>query len=189
MTQAPIRTIRELNERAQLFWARQDGLMQGRLENPIVREAAFAALRTDWEKGVSVRLQKTLEHQLQLSAELYERLPERPDAEIGARYREVQRARARKPRGKVAEDGRTLSQISRDFVLRPEHHDQSTKKLWPHFFAELDRLELDPSEIAHPMNLSKSAYAFCDDKGNERKIAYGRFANIVSRVRQKKKSR
>lgn len=168
--------------------------MQGRLENPIVREAAFAALRTDWEKGVSVRLQKTLEHQLQLSAELYDRFPEAgdarsADAEIGARHREVQRARAQKPRRKVTEDGRTLSQIIGDLVLRPDSRDQPTKELWPRFFAELDRLELGPKEIEHPTDLSKSAYAFCDDKGNERKIAYGRFANIVSRVRQQKKSR
>ena len=142
--------------------------------------------------------QKTLEHQLQLAAEAYESFEEQVRktsaatnalAKLGAKFREAQRVRAQRPRRKVTEGGRTLSQIIKDFVLRREHHEQSTKELWPPFFAELDRLDLSPEEIEQATSLTEQTYIFTDCKGNERKITYSRFANIVSSVRQKRESR
>jgi hypothetical protein len=172
--------------------------MQGRMENPAVREAAFAALRADWESGVPLNLQKTVEHQLQLSAEsadLFVPSAEemgsiKADAEVGAKFRKAQQARARKPRRIVTDDRRTLIQVIEDFVSKPELHEHLTREMWPPFFSELERLDLSPEEPTHPDDLRKSAYTYTDDlKGNQRKITYGRFANIVSSVRQGKKSR
>jgi len=46
-----VHTISALEERAQQFWAKQDELRAACLENPAIREAAFAALRADWERS------------------------------------------------------------------------------------------------------------------------------------------
>jgi hypothetical protein len=106
---------------------------------------------------------------------------------VGLRHKETQSNRAKRPRGRITEDGKTINQIIADLVLRAEHRDETAKELWPHFSAELERYELNPTERPHPTDHKKCAYAYTVD-GRPKRISYGQFANVVSRIRKSKKS-
>jgi hypothetical protein len=106
---------------------------------------------------------------------------------IGMRAMAAQRDRARKPRGKVTVDGKTITRVITELALKPEYREERAKGLWRHFHAELDRLELDPEEKDDSANSENSSYEY--DFGNGRKlISYRRLANIVSNCRRKQKS-
>lgn len=120
-----------------------------------------------------IRNQKSFESELMNVAEEYGSLA----------LVEAQRRRARRPRGKVTVDGRTLNQIVEMLVSKSEHRTLTAPELWPHFFAELDKLDLDPKEIK-AANQKKSEYSY-EFNGKKRSITYGRFANLVSKYRQK----
>lgn len=107
---------------------------------------------------------------------------------IGMRHAGAQKARAQKPRGKVTDDGKTVTQMIRALTLQPEYLNERAKELWPHFFAQLDSHGLYPREINHPIEPKKCAYVY-ETKNGIKQITYGRFANMVSQYRSRKKSR
>jgi hypothetical protein len=106
---------------------------------------------------------------------------------IGLRAKEAQKARARKPRGKT-EDGSTIGEIIGKLALAPIHRDLTAKGLWAHFFADLEQRGLAPQETEAPRDRLRAAYTYEAQTGRKR-IAFSRFATIVSQFRQQKKSR
>lgn len=104
-------------------------------------------------------------------------------AEVGIKHRREQSARARKPRGKVGEDGEPLSQIIGRLALSGDQ-EESAKELWSNFYGELDGLLLKPVETQHPSDLKKLAYEYGAEGGRKR-ITFGRFQNRVSAYRKK----
>jgi len=105
---------------------------------------------------------------------------------LGEQFRASQAGRASKPRGKLS-DGRTLNQVIAELALRPELRDETARELWPHLYAELDRLTLSPKETRDPKGPRRKAYAY--DYGDGRKtITFGQFANVVSQSRGTQKS-
>ena len=136
-------------------------------------KARFAHLATSEAIRIErIRNQKPFEVEWESAAEDVASLP----------YINAQRRRARRPRGKVTDDGETLNQVIEALVSKPEYRFLSTPELWPHFSSELDRLGLDPTETVHPSNQRKSAYAY-DFNDKRKRITYGRFANLVSKYR------
>jgi len=103
----------------------------------------------------------------------------------GLSLRGAQSKRAKKPRGKIPDDERTLDQIIRELALKPDFLEDSTQELWRHFYAELDELGLKPKELKHPAKPAKCAYSYGPDD-HRRQITYGRFANLVSEFRNEK---
>jgi hypothetical protein len=105
-----------------------------------------------------------------------------PIYRAGISHMRAQRLRAKKPRGKVTDDGRTLDEVIEILASKLEYRKLSTPELWPHFHAELTQHGLDPEEL-DPGNLRKSAYAY-DFNGKRKIISYRRFANLVSEYRK-----
>jgi hypothetical protein len=100
---------------------------------------------------------------------------------LGLEFRRSQSRRASRPRGKLA-DGRTLNQVIAELALSPEHRDETALELWPHLYAELDRLTLNPEERRDP-----NAYTY-DYRDRRKTITFGQFANVVSKSRRTQKS-
>lgn len=94
---------------------------------------------------------------------------------------EAQSERARKPRGKVGDEGQTLNQMIGALALNsPE---LTAKELWPRCFAQLDELGLSPKEIPYGSGSRKSAYLYDTSRGSKR-ITFGQFSNVVSKTRR-----
>jgi hypothetical protein len=107
-----------------------------------------------------------------------------PVVTMGLRHQEAQRQRAQRSRVKVTEDGQTVRQVVEELARKPEHQQDSAPQLWRHFFAKLDQLGLDPSEVTCPDPAKTYYQYFYRDK--RRKMTYGRFANLVSALRTRK---
>lgn len=105
------------------------------------------------------------------------------NVEIGLRARAAQQQRARRPRGKITDDGKTLLEVIAVLVPRAEL-ELSAKQIWPRLYAKLDELGLEPQEVPHPSGLERSAYIYTLADGHTRRITYGRFANLVAQVRK-----
>jgi hypothetical protein len=101
----------------------------------------------------------------------------------GLKYRHAQSERARRPRGRLTDEGETMSEVVRRLALKPERRNDTAWELWSHLHAELDDLRLAPQLIDNP-ELGKS---FCtyDFKDGRKKITFGQFANLVSGARSK----
>ena len=111
----------------------------------------------------------------------------------GKKYREHQSRIAKKPRGRVGDDGETMSEII-DSLTGVEYNEEmeefvelSVKDIWMHFWSKLDGKGLNPKEVEHPTDLRKN-YIEYDFQGERKSITYGRFANRVTK-HPKKKSR
>lgn len=109
-------------------------------------------------------------------------------AKDGAKAKINQRERAKKPRRRVSDDGKTISGVIGRMALSREHEEESANELWPRFYGELDHLKLNPSEVNYPTDPKKSAYEYDDAKGERRSISFGQFANVVSDYRTGGKS-
>ena len=120
-----------------------------------------------------IRNQQLFECELENAAEEFASLP----------VIKAQRRRAKKPRGRVTDDGKTLRQIIETLVAKPESRDLSAPELWPRLYAELDQLDLDPKEI-NPGKLKKAACSY-QFNSKRKRITYRRFANLVSEFRNK----
>jgi hypothetical protein len=103
----------------------------------------------------------------------------------GLNLRGAQSKRAKRPRGKIPDDERTLDQIIQEIAVNPDLLEEDALKLWRHFYAELDELALNPKEVKHPTTLAKCAYEYGPEH-HRKKITYGRFANVVSEFRNQK---
>jgi hypothetical protein len=104
-----------------------------------------------------------------------------PTYAIGESARSAQRKRAKKPRGKITEDGRTLSQIVEKLVK--QYPEEAAKELWPRLSGALEEAGLDPEEISEGSH--GPAYLYCFHDG-QKKISFHRFECIRSNARKKK---
>lgn len=106
----------------------------------------------------------------------------------GIRYRQLQSKKARKPRGKVGDDGVTINELIGRLALAREYMELSAKELWQHFISVLDHQGLNPTETpAAGADWKKSVIEF-DFKDRQKSITGGQFANVVSDYRSGKKS-
>ena len=106
-----------------------------------------------------------------------------PVYEAGLKYRRAQSEWARRPRGRLTDGGKTMSEVVCRLALRPERRDDTAKEIWPHLYAELDDLGLAPQLKDNP-ELRKSFYTY-DFKDGRKKITFGQFANLVPGGRSK----
>ncbi len=105
--------------------------------------------------------------------------------DMGETFSKSQTEKSKKSRGKVTDDGETISGIiSRIAEAEPE---EGAKELWQRFFGELDDRNLTPSVIDHPTNPKKSTYEYDNAKGDRKSITFGHFAKLVSQYRTGKK--
>jgi hypothetical protein len=121
-----------------------------------------------------IRNQKSFESELEGVAEEYGDLP----------VIKAQRRRARKPRGKITDTEETLNQVIEKLVTSREHLHSPAHEIWPHLYARLDELQLNPREVRHPTDSKKRAYRY-EFNRKIKTITFGRFANLVSEFRQK----
>ena len=97
-----------------------------------------------------------------------------PAIAVGLKFQDAQRRRAQRPRVKVTDDGQTIRQVVERLVRKLERREENIKELWPHFYEELERLELEPEEL-ECSDLRKCCYEYqFGDK--RRKISYGQFS-------------
>jgi hypothetical protein len=136
-----------------------------------------------------IRNQRCFESELEAAADEFSSLPvieAQPLPIIESQPLPIikaQRIRAKKPRGKVTDDGKTLNQVIETLASKAEHRCLTAPALWPHFFAALDQLGLDPEELSQS-NTRKLAYSY-DFKDKRKTIGYRRFATFVSDCRKK----
>jgi hypothetical protein len=107
-----------------------------------------------------------------------------PIYESGIRARENQQKRAQKPRAAVGDGGESLHQIIGALSSKPEYRELRAKQLWPHLRSALDDHGLDPVEVDAPGDIRTAAYTY-DFQAGRRRISFGSFANIISRLRKK----
>lgn len=62
-------------------------------------------------------------------------------------------AKARKLRGRVTEDGKTLNQVIQNLVNNPYYEGFLAKELWPEFLGKLNSLQIDYEEIQDPLSI------------------------------------
>ena len=112
-------------------------------------------------------------------------------AEIGFKTSKAQSKRAKKPRGKVSDDGKTVSQIIGWLATAEDHEEETAKDLWNLFLGQLGELLLNPNEIPHPSGDFRKLKCEYEIKNEIKKsLTFGEFANVVSAFRTgKKKSR
>ncbi len=55
-----------------------------------------------------------------------------PTFKIGENTSCSQSERAKRPRGKITDDGKTLGQVIRELALKPEYRRDTARDLWPH---------------------------------------------------------
>jgi len=105
-------------------------------------------------------------------------LPARPSPRISY----AQSERAKKPRGKITDDGKTIGQAIEKLA---KWRNDGARELWPHLFALLSENGLNPVEIEDPRNPRKTTYVYDFMDGRKRKeMCFGRFANIVSKIKK-----
>ncbi len=108
-------------------------------------------------------------------------------SEHGFNFRQSQRNKAKKGRGKVSDDGETLGSIISGLALTKEFKEHSARELWPRLFAKLQEHELDPEDQDCADDWKKSRYEYTFKEGTKA-ITGGQFANLVSDYRTGKKS-
>lgn len=97
-------------------------------------------------------------------------------------YRKEQANRAKKPRSKIFEDGRTIVDPIQKLANNPGCREMSAAELWPHFLHVLDDAGLDPEE-------NGSSCTYFDYRGKMRKISFSTFQNHISKLRKSSASR
>lgn len=120
---------------------------------------------------------------LVLIRQTYERIV--PRAKRAVQYSKTQALNASNPRGRVSEEGETISQIVERLAKSPQHIDEPAKQLWTHMFSELDRLSLDPRAFEDAEDPRKWRMEY-DFKGGRKPLSFGTFAGHVSKARMKK---
>jgi hypothetical protein len=104
-----------------------------------------------------------------------------PIYETGLRHKTAQQRRARKPRGRFGDDSVTMLQVVHALARQPEHREQTARELWPHLFAKLEKLGVDPVEEVD-RDPRKAHYTY-DFNHMRKKVTFGHFSNLVSQVR------
>jgi hypothetical protein len=175
-------TLTDINKLHEEFWRNRKRITQQLMENQhilaiaVEREnakARYVKLATsEGDRIERIRHQKSFESELEETAR---------DLAPFLALAEAQSKRARKPRGKVGDDGKTLNQVIGALALN--HPELTAKELWPRCFAQLDELGLSPEEIPYGSGLRKSAYRYDTSRGTKR-ITFGQFSNVVSKTRR-----
>lgn len=107
-----------------------------------------------------------------------------PLVKIGKKFKKTQSTKAKKSRGKLTDEGDTMSDIIRKLAISEKYSEESAKDLWGHMFAKLDELSLNPEEFYG--DSKKATYSY-DFKSARKQIAFGTFSNNVSRFRKESK--
>lgn len=101
-------------------------------------------------------------------------------ARKGVKFSKTQTARAKNKRSPKTESGESVHQvIERLSRTQPTEH---AKELWPSFFGELDRLGMSPSLDETSTVMAKWRITYMTDE-SQKPITFGRFANLVSQIR------
>ncbi|MFZ1007453.1 MAG: hypothetical protein WAN65_11485 [Candidatus Sulfotelmatobacter sp.] len=107
-----------------------------------------------------------------------------PTLAIGERARDAQSKRAKRPRGKITDDGETIDQVIQKLAVNPQYRRDTAKELWTRFWHLLMEKELDPKEIEDPENAEKQTYAY-DFKNGRKEMTFRRFQCVVSKARRR----
>jgi hypothetical protein len=108
-----------------------------------------------------------------------------PIFKIGLKTKEAQSKRARKPRGKVTDNGLTIGQVIGALAVMPQYRGLIAKELWDTLLGRLDGEGLDPREIVDQQNPAEWTCEY-NFKDGRKKITRRRFENIVSKARSEK---
>lgn len=175
----------ELNRRNQEFWNNQAVLVNECLAVPLVLERAIARVASEERRQIPVHYRLPFESAL-LEAD---RELKATREHVLEPIRAARSHRAKRPRGRIAEDGLTINQLIEE-VFRKHSPDASTKTLWRALVAELGQRELHlkekPSGRGHPDDL---IYQIKKRKGQfidltTRRLSFKRFSNVVSVLRK-----
>lgn len=109
-------------------------------------------------------------------------------ATIGAKNRIGQTKKAKLLRGKVGDEGETITEIITELATMREHRNCTAKEIWNPFISALEKRDLDPVE--NEANPDWKKWTICYDyKEGRKSITGGRFANVVYNARDNKKTR
>lgn len=110
-----------------------------------------------------------------------------PDSITGEEHREAQREKARKPRGKITDDGETIGNI----INRLAHERDElgghvpAPDLWEPLFAALQEAGADPKETRNNGKPRKTFYSYTTANGINKPIRRGTFETRISKCRTK----
>lgn len=110
---------------------------------------------------------------------------ETDNIEYGLKHRTKQKARAKKPRGKLDASGITMQEVIRKLSVRLEYQTLLAKELWPHLHAALDNLGLSPVEAQNEKLPENPSFKYETASEKMRAISFKQFANSVSKFRKK----
>jgi hypothetical protein len=106
---------------------------------------------------------------------------------IGANNRVGQSKKAKLLRGKVGDDGETITEIIGELASARDYRSETAKELWPQLWSALDSRGLDPEETDDKGDWKRSVIKY-NFKDGRKTITGGQFANVVSDFRIGKKS-
>lgn len=193
-----------LNNHVITKWLRDLGLTDEHLDGlkfrPVKKDLEFRLWAYQWSEGTPLQAHHLFKAYCTLKWLLIEDPPYSRDKEdalalialteashltgIGLKTKLAQSKRAKNLRGKIPDTGTTLNKIIHELALNRIHESLRAKELWAPFFAELEEIGLQPSSLEAPI-LAKCVYEY-GPENNRRRISFGRFANVVSKARQKK---
>ncbi len=102
--------------------------------------------------------------------------------EKGRKYSTHQSNIAKRPRGKVGDNGENIEDIIENLTGNEE---ATAQDLWGHFHSALDDHQLNPEETPHKTDSAKSTITY-DFKDGRKSITFGRFATVLSQLRKRK---
>lgn len=102
--------------------------------------------------------------------------------EKGRKYSTHQSNIAKRPRGKVGDNGENIEHIIENLTRDEE---ATAQDLWGHFHSALDDYQLNPEETPHKTDSAKSTITY-DFKDGQKSITFGRFATVLSQWRKRK---
>jgi hypothetical protein len=109
-----------------------------------------------------------------------------PLVELARDTKKQQSLRAKKSRGKISDEGKTVRELVEQIVRR--NPDGPVQQLWSSFFDRLENLALTPRVVTSTTGVPKESIEFEVGEGR-RQMSLARFKNIVSEINSKKKSR
>jgi hypothetical protein len=112
-------------------------------------------------------------------------------APMARSYSGEQIANDSKPRRKVTEDGKTISEIIDHLSLEKNELGEyvPAAELWGQLHSELDKVGANPKEIRNSGKPRKTSFNYMTDTGKFRSIQRDTFENRISQCRNKKLSR
>lgn len=113
------------------------------------------------------------------------------DSVEGEKYRAAQQKKARKSRGKITDDGKSIGDIIARLALEKDELGDyvPAPSLWEPFFAALQDAGTSPSGKRDNSKPRKSFYSYSTDTGKTATISRGRFETRIGKYRDKKLSR